>query len=418
MSNVAPALGARDAVIDQSAGTEVFVGRQPIFDRDRRVVAYELLYRTGVTAQAGVLDGDCATARVLVNAFLEIGLEELVGPHRAFVNFTANMLGDGSVLALPPERVTIEVLEDAEVDAALVEAVRSLREKGYRIALDDFVWHERWEPLLELAEVVKVDVPSLSPPELARDVERLRGRGLTLLAEKVETQEQFEALRALGFDLFQGYFFARPNVVGSRRLPANQLAVLRLLAALQDPEIDSLDVEPLISADAGLSYKLLRYMNSPFFGLSRPIDSIRRALAYFGVLPLKRWVSLLALSSVRSATPELLRAGLVRARLCELLAERSGAADPQPFFTTGLLSILDALLDRPMAEILAELPLAPATAAAILDHAGAQGAVLRCACAAERCDWERADTAGVQTRAVHEAWRAAVRWADEAIAAL
>lgn len=395
--------------------TQALVGRQPIFDRERRLVAYELLYRS---ADPGQVEATAATAQVLVNTFLEIGLDAIVGPHRAFLNFDTQLLCDDTTLALPPDRVTIEILESVSIDARLIAAVERLVARGYQIALDDFVYQPCWEPLIRLASFVKLDVLVLPPDQLARHIEFLRGRGLRLLAEKVETQEQYAQLHAMGFDLFQGFFFAKPQIMRGRKPPSNRLNLMRVLSALQDPDVQTYDLEPLLSADAGLSFRLLRYLRSPAFGLSRPIESLRTAIAYFGLVPLKRWVSLIALSDLDDASPELLKLGLVRARLCELLAESHGVDVMQQSFTVGLLSVLDALLGRSMADIVAELPLPDPITQALLARSGLLGAILNCTIACERCNWDTAAIEGHDLSSIHRLYRAAMSWADTTLAQL
>lgn len=392
--------------------TDVLVGRQPIFDRALKVVAYELLYRTGDSMTADVTDGGRATATVLVNAFLEIGLDTLVGTHRAYVNLTGDLLNGEAILALPPERVTLEVLETVTVDPLLVEAVRRLAARGYQIALDDFVYDRSWDALVGLAHVAKLDVRALSREALVQQVLMLKRRGLTLLAEKVETQDEFSALLALGFDLFQGYFFERPQIVSGRTVPSSQLALLRLMAALADAEVDAAALEPLVSADAALSYKLIRYLNSPAIGLPRRIHSIRTAITFFGIVTLKRWAMLLAMGSVEGKPPELLRVALLRARACEQLASRDDQVDPNAAFTVGLFSILDALVDRPMAEILAELPLGETICSALLSGAGPAGEYLTVVRAAERADWSGGPGASLDAHTVQRVMLEAIAFAD------
>ena len=239
---------------------------------------------------------------------------------------------------LPPDKVFLEILEDVAIDQELVDAVRGYQQEGFKIVLDDFVHHPEWEPLVELADIVKLDVLGVSAADSQAQLTRLRPYGVKILAEKVETQADYDALRAAGFDYFQGYFFAKPQVVQNRRLPESHLGVLRLMARLSDPEIEIDEVHRLVTENVGLSYKVLRFINSAFFALPQKVDSIHRGVVYFGLEQLKRWVSLLVLAGVDGKPYELFRIALVRARHCEQLGEMMGCSDSSAYFTAGLFS--------------------------------------------------------------------------------
>lgn len=390
--------------------SEAFIGRQPIYDRNLELSAYELLFRSGEVNRAVIGDGDQATSTVILTAFTEIGLDKLVGPHRAFLNLTRNfLLGEGPWL-LPPERVVLEILEDMVVDEALLAAVRALRRRGFLLALDDFVGEARWQPLLEHAAIVKMDVRALGIEAARSEARRLRRCGAQLLAEKVETRAEFDALVNSGFELFQGYFIARPQVVRGRKLPAERLAVLQLLAVLQAPQTDIDEVEMLVRRDVTLSYRLLRLINSAFFALPAQISSVRRAVVYLGLDSLKRWLSLLVLASVSGKPHELIRMALLRARMCEGLCQRGSVGDPSAGFTAGLFSTLDALMDAPLAELLDGLPLAQPIKNALLAHGGGLGEALNCTLAYERCDWARVRCADLDAAIVREIWIEAAEW--------
>lgn len=397
----------------RSLAADIYIGRQPIYDRGLRVIGYELLYRGGAANRAGLVDGDQATSQVILNAFLEIGLERLVGDRLAFINLTRGFLTAFPDLPLPREQVVLEVLEDIEVDGEVVRAVLELSRKGYRIALDDFIFHERLRPLVALADIIKIDVLALSEGELIAHVARLRAPGRKLLAEKVEDQAMFRRCRELGFDYFQGYFFCRPEVVKGRRPPASRLAVLRLLAELQDPDIPTQRLETLISADAALSYKLVRLVNSPAFGLATRIDSLRRAIVILGLRRLRALASVLALARIEDKPSELMTLALVRARMCDRLARRLGTVDPDAAFTTGLFSVLDALLDQPMEAVIEQIPLAEEIGQALLGRAGPVGTVLDCVLRYEHAEWERACCPGLPPEAIRDAYLGALDWARE-----
>lgn len=363
---------------------DIYIGRQPIYDRDLGVYAYELLFRDDTRNQARVVDGDHATSNVIVNTFMEIGLDNIVGEHLAFINLTRSFFTDEHVVSLPRERVVLELLEDIVVDEVLIEGVKRLSEQGYLIALDDFIYHESLRPLLELADIVKIDVMALDRTQIGEHVRRLRHYPVRLLAEKVETQQEFDYCHEQGFDYFQGYFFAQPKIIRGRRLPNNRLAILRLLNRLQDPSVSTRELEDLIVQDVAFSYRILKYVNSAAFGLRRQVESVHQAVVYAGLQTIRSWASLLAMSRLDDKPMELVVTAMVRGKMAELLARSLNQSQPESFFTVGLFSALDALMDKSMEDILTQLPLAAHIADALLAHEGLHGEVLRCVLCYER----------------------------------
>lgn len=390
----------------------VFVGRQPVYDRDLNVAAYELLFRGTADNEARVVDPEQATSELIVSTFLDIGLRNLVGDKPAFINVTRDYILGGHLAALAGHRLGLEVLEDTPVDEALLRALAALRSRGHLILLDDFVYHEQLEPLVAVADIVKLDVLALPGEALAAHVARLRARPLKLLAEKIETPEMYARCRALDFDYYQGFFFCRPNVVRGERASAGQAAVMRLLAAVLAPGLGLDALARVVNDDVGLSYRLLRLVNAAGHGLARHVGSIQEALVVLGAPALRNWIALIALSRVGGKPHELLVTGLLRARMCEALADGLGRRDCEAFFTTGLLSVLDALMDRPLAELLAELPLADAPRRALLEGAGVMGQVLACVLAYERGEWARVQCPGLDKGRLPAAYLEALEWAD------
>ncbi len=363
----------------------IFIGRQPIYDQELQVHAYELLYRDSSANAATHTDDDMATAQVVVNAFMDFGLDRIVGDHQAFINMPRSYLVGDLPLPFPPEQVVLEILETTPIDARLIKAVRELAERGFTIALDDFIYHDKLKPLVEIADIIKIDFMQLGPDEIHDHLVILKDHKVKLLAEKLETPSDFKLAADLGFDYFQGFFFCKPNVVESRTITPNRLAILQLLAALQNPDAGIADVEKIISTDVSLSYKVLRYLNSALYSLPRKIESIRHAIVYVGLPTIKNWFSLVALSKIDDKPQELVATALVRARMCELMTPKEKSAEM--FFTVGLLSVLDALLDQPMPQIMRQLPLAVETKTALLNHTGPAGHALACVLAYERCEW-------------------------------
>ncbi|MBF0609805.1 MAG: HDOD domain-containing protein [Magnetococcales bacterium] len=354
----------------------VFVGRQPIYDSRMQVFAYEILYRSGATGGANFVDGNLATSQVLINTFLEIGLERLTDNHPAFFNLTREFLLNKE-LSLPKELVFLEVLENIDVDQELVDAVRALSKMGYRIALDDFAFEDRWLPLLEIADVIKVEVPAMKPEDIREKIRKLRPYKAKLLAEKVETHEEYDQLKKMGFHYFQGYFFCKPRIIEAKRVSTSQLAVLSLLAQLQKPDVNVNELEKIISSDPTLSFKLLKYLNSPHLALRNRIQSIRQAITYLGIRPLRSWVSLLAMTGVKDKPSELSRTAMQRARKCEQVCKiYLSNPESDSYFMAGLLSVLDALMDMPMEEILKQMPLSEEVQAGLLNRQGKVGQVL------------------------------------------
>ena len=392
---------------------EVFVGRQPIYTRQLDVFAYELLFRRGEMPHAGVTDGNQATAQVLVNTFLELGLDTLVGAKRAFVNLTRDFLLQDYSLVFPPDRVVLEVLEDVAVDDDVLAALRNLSAQGYTIALDDFFYQEHLRPLVELADIIKIDVLASGRTTVAEQVELLRQYDVPLLAEKVETQEDFTYYKTLGFEYFQGYFFCHPDVVKGQRSPTNRLVILELLAKLQRPGTTFRELEALISRDVSLSYKVLRAANAAIYTQARKVESIHQALRLVGLTAMTNIVSLFLLANIDDKPHELLVTAMVRAKMCEQLARLMQQGNSATFFIVGLLSVLDAFMDRPMPDILPALPLADEIVAALLAHEGMLGATLHCVLAYEQGDWEAVYNLGCPRDLLVKTYLEALMWATE-----
>lgn len=366
----------------------IFIGRQAIFDRNMAVYGYELLYRESDTGGAAVSDGDLASSRVMLNAFMEMGIERIVGPHRAFINLTRGFFVDMPTIPLEKERVVLELLEDLEVDEPLVQSVADLASQGYSLALDDYEFDPRWDPLLPYVDIIKVEVPAIDPERLDSQLHRLSAYNIRLLAEKIETEQEYRLYHDLGFDYFQGYFFSRPKTVRGQRLEENKLVIMQLLACLNNPDITIEELEQLISQDAALSYKILRYINSAALALPRKLESIGQAIIYLGLQRIKAWSSLIALSRVENKPQELLYTALVRAHMCQQLIRKLGLGNAETAFTVGLLSTLNLLLDSPLAEILEELPLSDEIHDALLGKPGPLTQALACTRAYESQRWE------------------------------
>ena len=393
--------------------SDIFIGRQPIYDRKLGVYAYELLFRSEHSNAADITDGDKATSDVIVNAFLEIGLDNIVNKRKAFINLTRSFFVNHQTLSLPKDRVVLELLEDIEADDEVIEGVTRLSEQGYTIALDDFIYHESLKPLVKLANLIKIDIMSLDRNEIRDHVQALRKHPVKLVAEKVETQQDFDYCKDLGFDYFQGYFFAQPKVIRSRRLPNNRIAILKLLRRLQDPDITPDQLEDLVAQDVAFSYRILRYVNSAAYSLSRKIESIQQAVVIIGLQTIKSWATLLAMSQVDNKPTELVVTAMVRGKMAEELARAEKYEGPDAFFTIGLFSALDALMDNTMEEILTQLPLAEHISNALLHHQGVHGEILSCVLAYERGEWEQVNSSTLSMSRIRDCYLSAVHWAED-----
>jgi len=392
----------------------VFVGRQPIFDTKLNVYAYELLYRSSHESRSslGMVDGDQATTQTIINAFVEIGLEKIVRNKYAAINLTEKFLLDEDKIPFSKNQVILEILEDVPVTPALIAAVKKLVSAGYIIALDDYIYNSAHAPLIELAHIIKIDLMALSREKLIEHVNILKRYNVKLLAEKIETHEEFILCRDLGFDYFQGYFLSRPQLVAGKTLPTNRLAVLNLLSVVNSPDSSNDDLSEAINTDVATSYRLLKMINSAAFGLQRDIESIEQGIMLLGRKQLATWTSMLAMSSLDDRPPEILRNAMVRAKMCELVAETAGELNTERFFTVGLFSGLDLLLQRPLPELLKPLPLSEEIKTALLDKSGILGKVLTSVQAYEVADWEHVPLSTVGQDEIVIANMESVMWAD------
>jgi EAL and modified HD-GYP domain-containing signal transduction protein len=395
---------------------EVYVARQPIFNNALEVTGYELLFRAGDPPKALVSHPEGATATVVLNSFTEIGLDRIVGPHTGWINVSREFVLSGLAHTVPPGLVGLEILEGQVIDERFIAALRALKAQGYRLALDDFQYSPSLDPLLPLADVVKLDLLALGRDGLASHVNRLSPYGATLLAEKLETREDFAYCAELGCALFQGFFFRQPEIVRNRGIAANRLSLLHTVSALQDPTVDLHALEQLISRDVALSFRLLRYINSAFFGLRMEVRSIGQALALLGVERLRHWATLSLLATIDDKPPELTVTALVRARFCERAGSTyGGGATLGQLFTLGLFSVIDALMDAPIAEVIASIPFPAEMRQALITHAGHQGRLLECVTALETADFDRAKSIVPNAG---ELYLESLAWANDAAAAL
>jgi EAL and modified HD-GYP domain-containing signal transduction protein len=401
--------------VTQAGFSTRFVGRQAIYDRKLAVKAYELLYRSGPAGPASFLDGTAATADVLATSLVDIGLDKLADNKQVYINVNREFLLGPDSLPVAPQQVMLEILEDVTVDDALVDAVAKLSAEGFSFALDDFVGGSQWEALMPYVSVIKIDVRALTLTEIERELTRLASFKVRLLAEKVETQDEFEALSEMGFELFQGFFLSRPVVVEGQRLPATKRSLIELLAAVRDPKVDTGTLVRLIERDVGLSVRLMRLLNSAQFLLPQEVTSVGRAVVLLGLDGVKRWASLICLAGGDILSPELMRLSLVRAKMCELLFDSIRPADASAGFTMGLFSNLDCLMQATLEDALSEIPLKEEVRDALLHNVGPFYPILACVLACERYEPERLSLVKLDAGRIQTAFGAANRWSDDVI---
>lgn len=359
---------------------DIFLGRQPILDRDQRIVAYELLFRAGNTASVTITDDMQATASVIHHAFSEMGVQTVLGTQLGFINISAEMLHSDMVELLPKAQVVLELLESINVDDTVIERCRTLKQQGFTLALDDFVFSENRRPLLALVDIVKVDLLLHSQDELRAAVDQLKQWPVKLLAEKVDSAEQAAYCHALGFDLFQGYYFARPLVLAAKRADPSQMALINLLGLLLK-DADTSQIEQVFKQHPNLTYNLMRLVNSVACGVPRSITSVSQAIMVLGRKQLLRWLQLLMFTlQDGSAYPSpLMLLAATRGKMMESLAAKQQLNTDycEEAFMAGILSLIESLIDKPLADIVKELNLGERLSAALLRREGELGVLLQ-----------------------------------------
>ncbi|MDH5600329.1 MAG: HDOD domain-containing protein [Gammaproteobacteria bacterium] len=393
---------------------DIYIGRQPIYDANLHVVAYELLFRSGkVSNEANVINGDHATTNVIINAITEIGMDQLVGPHQAFINLTRNHIIQMADRPLPElkDRLVLEILEDIKAEKDIVEAVTKLAGDGFTLALDDFIYDQSLQPLIDISKIIKIDLMALSVNELEEHVKKLTDGKHKLLAEKVETQEEYDRCKALGFDYYQGYFFSKPQIIKGQSLPANKLAIIKLMAELLDQDSSNEELAAIIAQDITMSVRVLRYINSAQFGFSKEVDSIQQAIMMLGRITIRNLANLVAMSQVENKPHELLIISMTRAKMAENIAILV-KNNKEACFTTGLFSIIDALMNQEMEILIEGLPLTEKIRAALIRREGELGEILNCVIAYEGGDWKNAHYDKLSVNEIRECYLDALNWAS------
>ena len=396
----------------------IFVGRQPIMNKMLDVFGYELLFRDSQLNTANIEDASQATSQVIRNAFVDMDMFKLTRGLKCFINVTRDFLLEDETLSFPPDQVVFEILESEMVDDELIDVVQRMSSDGIQFALDDYKGDSRWDQLLDALSYIKVDIQSLTHEQLEQLVAKLEQHKDKILAEKVETNADLATCAELGFKYFQGYFFAKPEVVAGKTIAANQAQALQLLSELQSPDVELENVQEIISRDVALSYGVLKLVNSAAFGLSDKIESIQSAISYIGLKPLTRWLTLLVITNSEEQNTELLSLAIIRARMCELLSKKAQQGDSNAFFTAGLFSMLEAIMQAPITEIIAKIPLSDEITDALINAEGVMSQAIGCAKAYEECEWERAEFMALDVNDIVDIYTESVSWANETISSV
>jgi c-di-GMP-related signal transduction protein len=394
-----------------------FIARQPIFNFERVVYGYELLFRSSLENRYDGTQADMASAST-VDSILLFGIDRLTPGCRSFLNCTRDFLVRDFATMLPKDRVVIEILETVQIDEGVLEACRRLKQAGYLLALDDFENRPDWKDVVQLADFIKIDLLATSRSDQLRIAREYLPMKIHLLAEKVETYEDFQRTRRFGYTFFQGYFFSRPEILTRRDIPANKMNYLLVLQAVNQAQMNMNEVNERIKAEASLSFRLLRYLNSPVFPLVVEVNSIPHALSLLGERGARKWISLIAVACMAEGKPaELITLPLIRARFCELLAPCAGLAESaNDLFLLGLLSAIDAILDMRMPDVLKEVPIREEIRDALLGEANSLRDVLEFVLNYERGNWEEITIAaarmGVNEDAIPALYLESLDWAQ------
>jgi len=397
----------------------LFIARQPIYDTSQGVMGYELLYRNNSINEAHFSDADQASCETILNSFMHIGIDNIAGSALAFINLPREFVVNDSLTPMFKEQAVLEILEDIQPDVEVISGLKRLKRDGYKIALDDFIYRQELMPFIELADFIKIDVSELSQSEIQEQFDHIKSYPVKLIAEKVETHEMYRFCYDLGFDYFQGYFFCYPEMLKQKSLPSNKVVILNIIKKLQEPDISSDELETILVQDITLSYKLLRYINSAAFSLRREVDSIKDAIILLGLDNLKNWISLIMMSKVVGSKPtELMVIGMIRGKMCELIAEKHNPEIKHQMFIIGLFSVLDALMDKPLIDLLDSVILSTEIKLALLDKFGTQGEIYEHVLQYEKSSWDDLNAADIDAEEYIHSYLTAVDWADKSMRAL
>ncbi len=396
---------------------DIYVARQPIFDIKKCIFGYELLFRTDMANFFPEIEGNSATSQLLSNSFLNIGIEKIAGSNLAFINFTQELLLKQLPLMFSQDRLVVEILENVQPDRAVIEACQEIALNGFIIVLDDFFYKPSLEPLIEVADIIKIDIKATPLEEIGELVKKMTERGVDLLAEKVETHDEYKKALKMGFRYFQGFFFSKPEVLLGKEISTPQMQLLEIMAEVNKEDFEFNRLEKMIVRDASISYKLMRLINSAFFKRAKEISSIRQAIVMIGEAGIRRFLSLISMAGLAANKPdELIRVSLVRAKFCELLGNHSGNGEPSELFTLGLFSLIDAIMDDSMENLMSQIPLSSNIKEALISGTGDLSGYLSLVESYERGYWgeieEAANIIGIDQGDLPRQYMKSLSWAD------
>lgn len=403
---------------DPSASTEtqkpvVLIGRQPILDRKMQLYGYELLYRSSSDNFASISNGDAATIDVLINTFSQAGLKSIVGNKIAFINITTNFFAGQYLVELPVDWTILEISDLVQMDSRMQISMQRLSTIGYKFAMDGISTIEQAESLDASFKYAKVDISKTGAEDLPIIAQILLARNVTLIAEKVETMEQFRTCIGLEFHFFQGYFFCKPEVLPVRKVETSRMILLQAISQLLKPDVILSELSRIISMDPGLGYRLLKLVNSGFYTFSTNITSIHHAISLLGINQLKRWMSLFLITGAEDKPNELSNTAMIRAKAAEAYSKELKFTNSDSYFLAGLFSVLDAMLDTPMKEIVNGLQLSADIETALVDRKGNIGKMLLGIQAMEEGIWAPILELGMDPERINEIWMETIDWTEK-----
>lgn len=398
---------------------DIYVARQAVLNSKKQTVAYELLFREGrANAYPSGVESRTATSRLILNHHLNLGFSEITSGKKALVNFCGNGIIERLPALVGPDAMIIEILEDTQPSAQLLEACAELASKGYRLALDDFIYDPAWDEYFRYIRLIKFDLTELSYEQLKQQLDRLKKyRHLKFLAEKVETEQEFEQCKSLGFEFFQGYFFCQPEMLNAKDIEANYAVVAAILAEILRPQFSFDRLTEHFELDMALTYKLLKLVNSSLFQLQEKVGSIKQALIYLGEAEARKFIALIATAHLAEHKPaELVRMSVIRARMCELIVGRTKAGGNDAGFLLGLFSLIDVILNKSMEDIVMTLPLMDEIKEALLGYKNRLFHIMQLVKAYESGSWYNtqkfANVVQIEEKALPGIYKDAVTWSE------
>ncbi len=393
---------------------DIFIGRQPIYNRNLGVYAYDMFFSDGNENNAGQnVNEDAAASQVILNTFMNMGLDNLVGTSMVCINISERLLLNADKLPLPPNQVILHIQPDININEDTLAALQRLKKAGFTLALEGFLDTSNFDELLKFIDIFNLDMHLYSKKENLSRLKKMKKLNIKVLAEKVETLDEYEEYMDLGFDYFQGYFLSEPRILKGKTLETNKLSIMQLLSTLHSNDSDASAIEDALTCDLTLSYKLLKLMNSAFFNLPSNVESIKRATVLLGRKKITSWATMLALSSMNDQPTALINIAMVRAKTCELLAIKLGLENEDQFFTTGMFSALDILMQRPLDSLISPLPLTDEVKQAILHHKGRLGIALKCSLLLETSSAAKLSVKGITKAELSALYLEADRWAQQ-----